>query len=72
MNATERMIEVVTAKGFTRDEAQKIVHIMIRMKAMKFDSIGQLKVTHGALLDASCLRNALKLANEKCEIARNA
>lgn len=70
MNATERMIEVVASKGFTHDEAQKIVRIMIRMKAMKFDSLGQLKVTHGALLDAACLRNALRLAEEKSAIAR--
>lgn len=60
MNAVQKFIEFVTAKGFTQVEAEKILAVYKKARVIKFDKfMPQFQVTHGAFLDADVLRNAL-------------
>ena len=60
MNATQKFIQFVMEKGFTRDEAEKILVVYKKARVIKFDKfMPQFEVKHGAFLDADTLRNAL-------------
>ena len=60
MNATQKFVEFVTAKGFTVAEAEKILSVYKKAKVIKFgnDTAG-FHVTHGALLEEDVLRNSI-------------
>lgn len=60
MNATQKFIQFVMGKGFTKEEAEKILSVYKRVHVIKFDKFHpQFEVKHGAFLDADVLRNAL-------------
>lgn len=63
-NAHEDFAAVIEAKGFTAADAEKIVGVLLRLKAAKLDAnLGRISVVHGMYLEADVLRNALNLAN---------
>lgn len=60
MNATQKFIQFVMEKGFTQEEADKILSVYKKERVIKFDKFHpQFEVKHGALLDTDVLRNAL-------------
>lgn len=60
MNATQKFIQFVMEKGFTRDEAETILAAYKEARVIKFDKfMPAFEVKHGAFLDVEVLRNAL-------------
>lgn len=60
MNATQKFIQFVTEKGFTKAEAETILAMYKKARVIKFSTYQPtFEVKHGAFLDADVLRNAL-------------
>ncbi|MCA8306713.1 hypothetical protein [Burkholderia seminalis] len=60
MNATQKFIQFVMDKGFTKAEAEAILAVYKKARVIKFDKFAPVfEVKHGAFLDADVLRNAL-------------
>lgn len=50
----------------TEAEAAQVTALYLKLKVAKLDAVhGVIRVTHGAYLDASSIRNAINLANSK-------
>lgn len=59
-NAQINFVEVIMAKGFTREDAQKAMHTLLKLKLAKLDSVGGvIRVKHGVYLEEDVLRNAV-------------
>jgi len=60
MNATQKFLDFIESKGFTADEAAKILAAYKKARVIKFDKfMPQFEVKHGAFLEEDVLRNAL-------------
>lgn len=60
VNAEERFIAVIKAKGFSRVEATKAMKTMLKLKVAKLDAVSaEIKVKHGAFLDYDSIKNAV-------------
>jgi hypothetical protein len=61
MAATERrFIDFVMEKGFTREQANTIMTVYTKVKAVKFDYVGgQFSLTHGDFAEADVMTRAL-------------
>jgi hypothetical protein len=60
VNAEENFIQIIREKGFTREEAIKAMHTMLKLKVAKLDAVsGRISVKHGAFLSSEAIRNAV-------------
>jgi hypothetical protein len=61
VNAEEGFIQIIRDKGFTRDEAIKVMETMLRLKLAKLDPVmGCVNVKHGALLESEVIRGIVE------------
>lgn len=59
-NAVENWVEILSDKGYNRDEAIEILGVYESNKVVKLDwAVGRYKVAHGAFLDNEVLDGAL-------------
>lgn len=60
VNAEQDFVQMIMEKGFTREDAFKAMHTMLKLKVAKLDPIiGRISVKHGAYLEIEAIRNAV-------------
>jgi hypothetical protein len=60
VNAENDFRQVIMERGFARDEANKAMRTMLKLKVAKLDAVnGRISVVHGAYLDHQAIRNAV-------------
>lgn len=60
VNAEREFVRLIMERGFTREEAEKAMRTMLRLRVAKLDPIGgTIRVTHGAFLDPPAIRKAV-------------
>jgi hypothetical protein len=58
--AFDKLVEYVTERGFSTDEATKIARLYVKEKIVKLDAVdGRPYVKHGAFYNKDCLSRAL-------------
>ena len=60
VNAENEFRQIIMERGFTRDEADKAMRTMLKLKVAKMDAVnGRISVVHGAYLDHQAIRHAV-------------
>lgn len=60
VNAENTFVQLIMEKGFTREEANKAMRTMLKLKVAKLDPVGGcITMKHGAFWEADVLRNAV-------------
>lgn len=60
VNAENDFVQLIMEKGFTREEANKAMRTMLKLKVAKLDPVGgRISMKHGAFWESDVLRNAV-------------
>lgn len=61
INAEKGFTQLIMEKGFTKDEAGKVMLTLLKLKMAKLDPVmGRITMKHGAYWDNEVFRNAIK------------
>lgn len=66
INAESNFVETLMRQGFTREEGEKAMRVMLRLKVAKLDAVlGRISVKHGAFLEPDAIRNAVNYTGKR-------